>query len=201
MQDRVSLYPGRVKLEPVAGQANTYDLTRADQPTQEGTPLNKANLLSDLTAAKFGNAETVNAVLAILSKAAVLTDGELKLPDGSIVPAIKLAFGTYTGSGTFGSDNQNSLTFEFIPRFVAILPVSEEGRLGIYNGGEIITTFPTGAKSDKTGGNYYNYSCPASLSGKTLKWWGRSIGNVVNGPDAQLNKSGVVYRYFAIGAT
>ena len=54
MQDRVSLYPGRVKLEPVAGQANLYDLTRADQPTQEGTPLNKANLLSDATAALMG---------------------------------------------------------------------------------------------------------------------------------------------------
>lgn len=54
MQDRVSLYPGRVKLEPVAGQANTYDLTRADQPAQEGTPLNKASLLSDATAALMG---------------------------------------------------------------------------------------------------------------------------------------------------
>lgn len=53
MQDRVSLYPGRVKLEPVAGQANLYDLTRADQPTQEGTPLNKASLLKDSTAALF----------------------------------------------------------------------------------------------------------------------------------------------------
>lgn len=54
MQDRVSLYPGRVKLEPVAGQANLYDLTRADQPTQEGTPLNKASLLKDATATAFG---------------------------------------------------------------------------------------------------------------------------------------------------
>lgn len=54
MQDRVSLYPGRVKLEPVAGQANLYDLTRADQPTQEGTPLNKASLLKDTTASLFG---------------------------------------------------------------------------------------------------------------------------------------------------
>lgn len=54
MQDRVSLYPGRVKLEPVAGQANLYDLTRADQPTQEGTLLNKANLLRDATAALLG---------------------------------------------------------------------------------------------------------------------------------------------------
>ena len=58
MQDRVSLYPGRVKLEPVAGQVNTYDLTRADQPTQEGTPLNKASLLKDSTAALLGLPKT-----------------------------------------------------------------------------------------------------------------------------------------------
>lgn len=54
MQDRVPLYPGRVKLTPVSGQENTYDMVRADQPTQEGTPLNKANLLSDDVAALLG---------------------------------------------------------------------------------------------------------------------------------------------------
>lgn len=54
MKDRVPLYPGRVTLTPVSGQANTFDLTRADQPTQEGTPLNKASLLKDATAALFG---------------------------------------------------------------------------------------------------------------------------------------------------
>ena len=54
MQDRVPLYPGRVTLTPVAGQANTYDLVRADQPTQEGTPLNKATLLKDVTASILG---------------------------------------------------------------------------------------------------------------------------------------------------
>ena len=54
MQDRVPLYPGRVTLTPVTGQANTYDMVRADQPTQEGTPLNKATLLKDATAALFG---------------------------------------------------------------------------------------------------------------------------------------------------
>ena len=69
MQDRVSLYPGRVKLEPVAGQANLYDLTRADQPTQEGTPLNKATLLKDSTAAVLGLPKTAvpdDALVAIL---------------------------------------------------------------------------------------------------------------------------------------
>ena len=54
MKDRISQFPGRVKLTPVAGEANTFDLTRADQPTQEGTPLNKASLLKDTTAALFG---------------------------------------------------------------------------------------------------------------------------------------------------
>lgn len=58
MQDRVSLYPGRVKLVPVAGQENTYDMTRADSPTQEGMPLNKENLLKDATAALYGLDET-----------------------------------------------------------------------------------------------------------------------------------------------
>lgn len=54
MQDRVPLYPGRVKLTPVDGLTNTYDMARADEPTQEGTPLNKATFLKDSTASLLG---------------------------------------------------------------------------------------------------------------------------------------------------
>jgi len=39
--DRVPTYPGRVLLTPVGGEANTYDLVRADLPIVEGTPINK----------------------------------------------------------------------------------------------------------------------------------------------------------------
>ena len=39
--DRVSKYPGRVKLVPVPGQENTYDMIRVDEPIVEGTPINK----------------------------------------------------------------------------------------------------------------------------------------------------------------
>lgn len=53
MKDRASTYPGRVKLVPVAGQENTYDLTWADEPVQVGTPLNKATLLADTVAQKL----------------------------------------------------------------------------------------------------------------------------------------------------
>lgn len=40
-RNRIPVYPGRVIMTPVAGQANTYDMVRADEPTEEGTPLNK----------------------------------------------------------------------------------------------------------------------------------------------------------------
>ena len=57
MQDRVPTYPGRVKLIPVLGQENTYEMVRVDEPTQEGTPLNKANLLKDPVAKMYGLSE------------------------------------------------------------------------------------------------------------------------------------------------
>ncbi len=54
MQDREPIYPGRVTMTPVSGEANTYDMERADKPLQLGTPLNKATLLKDATAALYG---------------------------------------------------------------------------------------------------------------------------------------------------
>ena len=47
MQDRIPRYAGRVILTPVEGQLNTYDLVRADDPRQQGTPLNTLNILSN----------------------------------------------------------------------------------------------------------------------------------------------------------
>lgn len=44
IKNRVPTYPGRVKLLPVAGQADTYTMTRADEPTEPGTAVNKALL-------------------------------------------------------------------------------------------------------------------------------------------------------------
>lgn len=44
VEDRVATYPGRVVLTPVSGEEYTYDMTRADVPVSEGTPINKALL-------------------------------------------------------------------------------------------------------------------------------------------------------------
>ena len=54
MIDRVSANPGRVLITPESGEPYYATLTRADNPTVEGTPLNKSTLLTDATAALFG---------------------------------------------------------------------------------------------------------------------------------------------------
>ena len=39
--DRTPANAGRVILAPVSGQENTYDMVRADNPSIEGTPINR----------------------------------------------------------------------------------------------------------------------------------------------------------------
>lgn len=40
-KDRISTYPGRIKLFPVEGQADTYTMQRADEPIEDGTLIDK----------------------------------------------------------------------------------------------------------------------------------------------------------------
>lgn len=73
MVDRAALHPGRVKLVPVEGAANTFDMTRADEPIQAGTPLNKGTLLSEPVASKLGlggSATPSDALNALVDKKA-----------------------------------------------------------------------------------------------------------------------------------
>lgn len=81
MKDRVPTFPGRVKLTPVSGQTNTYDMVRADSPTQEGTPLSKANLLSDATASELGltGDPTVDDAFGRLAKKSEYKVGDIKV--------------------------------------------------------------------------------------------------------------------------
>lgn len=61
MHNRQPTKPGRVLITPEDGTAPFYaTVTRADEPTEPGTPYNKATQLSDETSALLGGAETVN---------------------------------------------------------------------------------------------------------------------------------------------
>ena len=190
MQDRVSLYPGRVNLEPVAGQTNTYDLTRADQPTQEGTPINKANLLSDATAAAIKallasqteNPATPNEALNILAQA---------VEDVATVAAGKCSIGTstYTGNGKFGSANPTTLTFPKKPTLLFVLASSGSGFM-------LMVTDKTPATT-----NAFVYYNGATWGTVNLSWQGSTLRFYSDRYDTwQGNESGSVYQVVAFYA-
>lgn len=128
MQDRVPLYPGRVTLVPVQGLANTYTMTRADQPTQEGTPLNKASLLQDAVASLFGltpSTATPNDVFDKLTSAAFVYREGAQIPlydEVDITPYSAALGGVVTMPETDGAVHKY-IVIEKGTGFVALLRV------------------------------------------------------------------------------
>ena len=108
MKDRESTYPGRVTLTPVTGETNKYDLTMADEPTENGDAPTKENLLSDVTATAIHTLTgiTPNTVNDALSS---ITGSTLRIYTSS-----------YNGTGTYGSSNPTIITFPFVPKFLFI---------------------------------------------------------------------------------
>lgn len=121
MKDRVPSNPGRVLVTPENGGAAYYaTLTRADNPTQEGTPLNKANLLTDATAALFGlDANAVpNDVFSIVHT--LIARNAMDIANG-----VKIEAGSYTGTDETGEANAITLTFGFEPKMVIVQNASD----------------------------------------------------------------------------
>ena len=194
MKDRIPLYPGRVKLNPVTGQENTYDMVRADSPVQEGTPLNKATLLQDETAALYGKgADAVpDDILSILSKAVLSVNGDLQDIGGSDV-GTRIETGSYVGTGKTGASNPCSLTFDFTPKILLMHMFgtwadseSTHCMVFVWN---ITNRFYVSLYADKLNNVTY--------SGNTISWYNPTVNPEKAG--SQLNESGKTYWYTAIG--
>lgn len=195
MKDRVPLYPGRVKLTPVAGQENVYDMVRADQPTQEGTPLNKDSLLKDATAALFqlGADAVPDEVLKILSKAALVSgdSGDLVLPNGNSVRNLKYVNGGYTGTGT----SNLTIPTGFTPLF-CLIEINTLASLYASGGSseanvEDILIWCAGITSAKFG------SSVANPQYQTAKFTPTSDSFVMK--MSGINSSNKAYKYFILG--
>lgn len=254
MQDRVPTYPGRVKLIPVLGQENTYEMVRADEPTQEGTPLNKANLLQDSVAKMYGLLESAipNDVFAFLGKynlhwwrrrrintAGTIGEWEYLFsadsnahPKSGIVsgyeyeyigipyknftsPPIQVAYGKYTGTGTWGESSPNKLTFSFAPKVVFMVQKAHMDSYGvnyhepIYSGsteGNAVMVADTLTESFQSGNGFYELGYiddqaddsygKKSKDGKTFYWY---FSYTKDRSSSQLNAEGTVYYWVAIG--
>lgn len=169
---------GRMLITPEDGTPAFHArVEMADNPRREGTPLNKATLLKDATAALFGldNTAVPDDVLAAIP---ALIDGRAKIVTGS-----------YTGTGTYGSDNKNSLTFEFVPKLVVILPE------GTYSPNVLLLVNGLTRTGILEKSSSY-WALTVSWSDNTVSWY---APNGTDGGEEQMNKSGITYRYCAIG--
>lgn len=166
---------GRVKVTPESGRAYYAKIEMADSPVVPGTPLNKANLLADSTAALFGltAAATPNEVLTVLGKHL----------NGS---------GSYTGDGAA----TNTLTFDFVPRVVIIMASRASGggsAFGIY--------FPAAGYGWSTvvqvaGGTPNLVAFVASVATTTVD----GVTTVtLSGTSATMNDNGGEFYYIGIG--
>lgn len=189
MQDRVPTYPGRVKLIPVAGQENVYDMVRVDQPTQEGTPLNKNSLLKDATAALFqlGIDAVPDDVLAILSKSVLTINGQLQTPDGKLVKSLKYVHGYYDGETQHGT---RRITVDFYPLMALVAPQSSATgsppAVLVRNGYSMISAYD--------GGSNYRYTSITPSFGENYVEWNAGYDD-----NTRLNERFHRYYYFILG--
>ena len=156
---------------------------RADEPTQVGDALNKANLLPDDVATALGltgNPQVKDA----LEKIKTLIDGK----------AIVETF-SYTGTGTFGSSNPMSFTFNGIPKLVVVTTVPGSVT---YRGAYWLCGMLSPSYADKLAAMYSSSGISreaavhSKLDENTILWY--STTNA----DQQLNSSAVQYTIWAL---
>ena len=183
MQDRVPLYPGRVKLVPVAGLTNTYTMTRDDHPTQEGTPLNKSTFLKDETAALYDLGE--NAVPDdIFAKLKPLIDSIQNTANEKA----QIETGSYTGNG----GTNVTLTFSKTPSIVFVQEGPDYDRLYI---AIMINPVPTAVTIGSPPNRVYGELDSITWSGTKVSWSGEG-GDAIS--HKWLNYTGTQYYYVAI---
>ena len=100
----------------------------------------------------------------------------------TVESSTKIQTGTYTGTGTYGANNPNSLTFTFVPKMVVVL--------------EDNVAF-TGHRSGFVWVGQNGGTVKFALAGQTLSWY--TTSNDDYAPNDQMNRSGGVYKWVAIG--
>lgn len=181
MLDRVPVNPGRVLVTPENGGAAYYaTLTRADNPTQEGTPLNKASLLKDTTAALLGGDSSM-----VPDEAFVALKNLIGVLDAEVSGLPRIESGSYTGTG-YNSSGETSVTLKFQHKPIAVFisttnqdPQSQvlvRGSAYVGGGGNVTTSLKWGEKSLTISHTYYRAQNCFNESGKKYYYYAMYIG-------------------------
>lgn len=146
----------------------------------------KAQSLSDATA---------SAINSLTGTTPTTPDEALAQLATAAASNLRMASGSYTGSGTSGSSNKNALTFTFAPKLLIVWHgasspngLQPDLNYSYWHYSFIWTTGQTqaGVYAGSTG--VVNFT----VSGKTIRWYSSNSA-------AQLNAIGTTYNYFALG--
>lgn len=117
-------------------------------------------------------------------------------PDGSIFSPARIETGSYVGTGTYGPDNPNILTFEFVPKLVFITTQDSALLAGNYFRAILFSGLMVGM-SEASGADIPLFSTlMIQWEGNSVSWYNNYS---VDGPSAQLNANAKTYNYIAIG--
>jgi hypothetical protein len=143
--------------------------------------LHRANLLDTDTAAKFGLGSE-----AVLDDAFAAAKSLIDAVNANAETKAKIATGSYTGTGKYGSSNKNRLTFERIPKVLLI-----QRRDAPYgNDTFLILNGATKCANINSSGSVA--LCYLTFGANYVEWYNEN--NAAN----QANTQGAVYNYVAI---
>ena len=164
-------------------------ISMADNPINQGTPLEKATLLKDATAALYGLDAT-----AVPDEVLVEARSLISTAQSTADSKCKIVSGSYVGTGTYGSDNKNSLTFDGIPKLLIVSSTVSSAYGGSRTYPQLVFVYgQSGSISSLiTNGSDIFASATVSRSGNTVSWYSADAAA------QQLNVSGTTYNYIAI---
>lgn len=109
---------------------------------------------------------------------------------------LQMATGSYVGTGEYGADHPNTLTFDFVPKLVVIVANSLHDTVP----GSVFIEGQT--ESDGIGNHdnpAYGLAIHISWNGKTVSWHSDAHSESDADGERQLNKMGFTYHYAAFG--
>ena len=186
MQDRVSASPGRVLITPESGDSYYATITRADNPSVEGTPINKNTLLKDATASLYGLSNT-----AVPDDVFSNIKSLINSLNSSVSQKARIQSGSYVGTGTGGSENPTGITFSGQAKFVAIGKNGTNNAKFMYLIRDIPYAIQMTSSSSQSGSIMADIG--VSWSGNRVEWY-----NIKGAGYGQFNDGGTTYKYIGI---
>ena len=147
----------------------------------------------------IGASVTLANLVNALGNNGVITPSNL-VEQASALGFSRIQTGSYVGTGTYGSDNPCSLTFDFIPKFIIFPNTKSNGGMWfntlndtayIMLNTQILTTAYDEGTGFGQGGSRRPYGAK-SEDGKTIHWWNQDAAG-------QFNAQNYTYYWVAFG--